>query len=431
MNPTVSGTSYTLTEDLGVGRYRTWLRTHLSAGGQTSWDIQDFHVSLAPQLNDILYRDPDRSLTISWNPVPGATGYRVYISNLTVGGSAVADELVSGTNFTPAADLGFGRYRIWCRAIAAGNYAAAWSTPEKYYVGPDPVSPSFSTFNAHPTFTWGSMPGISTYQLYVTQGNTTSMNVSGLTDTSYTPPQPLGAGSYRWWIRPFHESGRAGDWSDVAEFYVGGRPEITGPAGHVMVSTPTITWETVEGAGSYDVYLFNDSGLGLIDRRNNITETQLRATPLTDGDYRVWVKSYKANGAPGLWSRSQNFTVNAVTSQVSATPVAPLTATFDLTPTFVWSGLSEAVSYDLYLTDGIRIIEEFDLTTTSFTPATDLAIADCNWWVRAVDGNADHGEWSAKASVHVGGRPTVLSPTGSTSTTSPTIRWTTVDGAGR
>ena len=430
VNPTVSGTSYAFTEDLGVGAYRTWVRATLSNGVKTNWARQNFQVSLAPQLADISYRDPDRTPTISWDPVPGAVQYRVFVSNLTVGGPAVIDELITDTSYTPIVDLGFGRYRIWSRAIGVGNYGAAWSTAENYYVGAAPLSPAFSTVDDQPTFTWESMPGISSYQLYVSQGQSNPINVTGLTETSYTPSTPLGVGSYRWWIRPFHESGRAGDWSDAAEFFVGGRPEITAPSGTVADSTPTIAWQPVEGAESYEVYLYNDDGLGLLYRRKNITQSQIQPTPMPDGNFRVWVKSYKADGNHGLWSRSQSFVIDAATSQVTATPVSPLTATFDRTPAFVWDGSSQAVSYDLYLTDGTEIVE-FTGSSTSFVPQTNLAIGDWKWWVRAVDGNSDKGEWSTGVSVHVGGRPTVLAPIGNTNTTSPTIQWTTVDGAGR
>ena len=430
VNPTVSGTSYTFMEDLGVGAYRTWLRATLSNGVKTNWARQNFQVSLAPQLADIPYRDPDRTPTISWGPIPGALQYRLYVSNLTVGGSAVIDELTTETSFTPTEDFGFGRYRIWCRAIGVGNYAAAWSTSEKYYVGPDPVSPTFSTFNDQPSFQWESMPGSSSFQLYVQQGQSVPINVSGLTETSYTPDTPLGVGLHRWWIRAFHESGRAGDWSHHAELDVGGRPKITAPSGTVDDSTPTIAWEPVDGAGSYEVYLYNDDGLGLVHRRTNITQSHMRLPLMPDGNFRVWVKSYKADGNHGLWSRSQSFVIDAATSQVTATPVSPLTATFDRTPAFVWDGSTQAVSYDLYLTDGTDIVE-FTGSSTSFVPQTNLAVGDWKWWVRAVDSNSDKGEWSTEASVHVGGRPNVLAPMGSTNTTTPTIRWTAVEGAGR
>ena len=429
-NPTVSGTSYTLMEDLGIGAYRTWVRATLSNGVKTNWARQNFQVSLAPQLADISYRDPDRTPTISWDPIPGALQYRLYVNNLTVGGPAVIDELITETSFTPTEDFGFGRYRIWCRTIGVGDYAAAWSTPEIYYVGTDPVSPTFSTFNDQPTFQWESMPGISSFQLYVQQGQSVPINVSGLTETSYTSDKPLGVGLHRWWIRPFHESGRAGDWSNHAEFYVGGRPTITAPSGTIDDSFPTIAWEPVDGAGSYEVYLYNDDGLGLLYRRKNITQSQIQAPRMPGGNFRVWVKSYKADGAHGLWSRSQSFVIAAATSQVTATPVSPLTATFDRTPAFVWDGSTQAVSYDLYLTDGTEIVE-FTGSSTSFVPQTNLAIGDWKWWVRAVDGNSDKGEWSAEVSVHVGGRPNVLAPMGSINTTTPTIRWTAVEGAGR
>src|SRR3546814_12982834 len=43
---------------------------------------------------------------ITWNAVPGASGYRVYIGTTTGGSEVVDGEEVTGTNFNPPAALG-------------------------------------------------------------------------------------------------------------------------------------------------------------------------------------------------------------------------------------------------------------------------------------------------------------------------------------
>ena len=379
VNPTVVGNSYTLPADLDIGRYRTWVRANLAAGGATAWGIGDFQINTAAVINALPFQGDDLTPTISWSPVIGATSYRVFIDNNTAGGVLVADEIVTETSFTPALDFGFGRHQIWVRANGAGNYAAAWSDHTRYYIGPEQLSPLVSTFDTQPLFSWTSLPDMASTQLWVQRGSTVVLTETGLTGTHFTPATPFSYGTHRWWIRPSHTSGRAGEWSRLGEFFVGGRPTVLSPSGTVNDSLPTITWEAVEGAGSYEIYLFNDDGLGLIHRGNGITGTSYSSFPLADGNYRVWIKSYKANGDSGLWSRSLSFAVDASNSSTSATPTSPLTPTFDTSPTFEWTADTNAATFELYLTNGQTAVSPVGLTGTNWTPATPLAASQWQW----------------------------------------------------
>ncbi|MCA9086798.1 MAG: cadherin repeat domain-containing protein, partial [Planctomycetaceae bacterium] len=165
VNTTSSQTSFPVTEDLGIGRYRAWVRATLPSG-KTAWSSSNFQVSLK---TTVLAPTPvagnSRRPVISWNAVPGAQEYRVYVSNATAGG-VVLDTTVTGTSFTPSADFAFGVHNIWVRAIGPQNYNAGWSTFRKFNVGPDIVSPIVATFSNRPQFSWTSLPNIGTYQLY-------------------------------------------------------------------------------------------------------------------------------------------------------------------------------------------------------------------------------------------------------------------------
>lgn len=431
VNPTVAGNNYALPNDLGIGRYRTWIRAALSSGGTTGWATADFEIDTAPVINALPFHGDDLTPEISWNAVPGATSYRVFIDNNTAGGTVVSDEVVSQTSFTPATDFGFGRHQIWVRAIGAGNYAAAWSDLTRYYIGPEQLTPLVSTFDTLPSFTWTSLPDVASVQLWVQRGSAVVINESGLTGTEFVPASPFSPGAYRWWIRPFHASGRGGAWSELGEFFIGGRPTVLGPSGTITDSLPTITWDDVEGAGSWEIYLFNDDGLGLIHRESGITGTSYSSFPLADGNYRVWVKSYKANGDSGLWSRPIGFTVDAAATSIAATPISPVTPTFDTTPTFEWTAESGAATFDLYLSNGQTAVSQSNIATTLFTPTTPLAAGVWQWWVRARDAANAAGPWSAVATTDTSGRVVVLGPTGTTSDLTPTIQWTPVAGAAR
>lgn len=426
VNTSTANTSFPLTQDLGIGRYRAWVRAALPAG-KTVWTTSDFQVSLASTLTPLPFYGEDLTPTISWTPVAGASSYRVYVGNVT-SGDAVVDETVVGTSYTPTTDFEFGRHQIWVRAIGPQNYPSAWSDVVKYYIGPDLLAPTTSTFNLQPEFSWTSVPGIASYRLFVQKGSTTAINEASITGTSFTPASPLEAGAYRWWILPSHANGRTGAWSELGEFFAGGRPTVTGPVGTTNSGTPTITWGAVEGAGSYEVYLFNDDGLGLRQRVNGITGSSFTTIPVPDGNYRVWVKSYKANGDSGLWSRPMSFVVDAASISTTATPTSPVTPTFDTTPTFTWNAAG-ANSVDLYLTDGQTVITQNVAAGGTWTPTAPLAAGTWDWWVRAKNAAGAAGPWSSRQTTDTSGRAVVLAPTGTTSDLTPTISWTPVTGA--
>lgn len=428
VNPTVTGTSFELTTDLGIGRYRAWVRAAFDGGARTEWATADFQINSAPEISSLPPNGDDRTPTITWNAVNGATAYRVFVRNQT-STDTVVDTTVTTTSFTPSADFNFGRHQIWVQAIAAGNYGAAWSDMQRYYLGPDLLTPTASTFNQQPEFTWTSIEGIASYQLYVQRGGTVVINESGLTSASYTPSTQLPVGQYRWWVRPFHANGNGGAWSERGEFFAGGRPAVTGLDGTITTGIPTIQWQAVEGAGFYEVYLFNDDGQGLLHRVSNITGTTFTADPVPNGNYRVWIRSYHANGDPGLWSRPHSFVVNAATSNATATPAQPVATTFDTTPDFEWTGASGAARYDLYLKSGQTTIAQTDLNSTSWTPSTALATGPWHWWVRAKTAAGAPGPWSARQTTDTSGRTTILSPSGSISDRRPAVTWASVDGA--
>lgn len=431
INPTVTETHFTLTNALDIGRYRSWVRANLAAGGQTDWTTGDFQVSIATTVHSLPFHGDNPRPEISWDLVPGATSYRVYIDNNTAGNMLVADETVNGTSFTPSADFAFGRHQIWVRAIGADGFQAAWSEVQRYNIGPDLLTPMVSTFNDRPEFTWTSLPDIASVQLYVSRGSTVAINQTGITGTSFEPSTPLNAGDYRWWIRPFHTSGRGGAWSELGTFSVGGFPILEGPSGRITDSTPQVVWGSVEGAGSYEVYLFNDDGAGLVHRQAGIPGTTFDSFPLQDGNYRVWVKSYELSGDPGRWSRSMSFTIDSASISTTATPASPLAPTFETQPTFSWTAQAGSDSVDLYLTNGTTVISESGLPGNNWTPPTALDAGIWHWWVRASDATGNKGPWSDRATTDISGRPVLLSPSGSTGNMRPKISWTPVDRAVR
>lgn len=430
INPTVSATSYRVHHPLDIGRYRLWVRANLANGSTSSWMTSAFQVSVAPVVLPVPDSVPSQNPTISWAHVDGATSYRLYIQNATAG-LIVLDQTLTATQFTVQTPLEFGRHNIWVRAIGANNYVTAWSDVLQHEVSPDLLGPRWSTFNTRPGFSWTSLPGIASYQLYVAQGPNVVINQAGITSTTFVPTSEFTVGDYRWWIRAFHTNGKAGAWSELGEFTIGGSPIITSPDGTGVVSTPEIRWDVVDGAGFYEIYLFDDDNVRLVHRESNITGTSYSSFPLLDGNYRVWVKSYRENGEPGRWSRGQSFSVGDTSSNLTVTPASPLVSTFDTAPELRWSKDPGVDSVDLYLRNGSTIVTQQNISTDSFAPPTALPAGTWQWWVRGKDSNGNYGPWSGPATVDVTGRPILIAPTGATNDTTPSISWLPVEGASR
>ena len=423
INPTVTGTSYTLLQDLEIGRYRAWVRANKQGGSKSAWTSVTFTVTV-PATIVPLHFTGDLTPTIDWSDVPGAVDYRVYIQNTTTL-ETVLDERVPVSQLDITTDLAFGRHRIWVQATGINGFTAEWSDSMDYQVQPRQLGPFAPTLNVRPTFSWTQMEGVESVQLWVQRGSTVVINESGITGNTYTPVEDLEFGLYRWWIRPVAANGRSAGWSPLGEFNVGGQTTITAPAGPVDNGLAVIEWLPVDGAASYEVYLATTSGQ-LIRHVQGLTGATFGSPPLQDDSYVVWVRSH-ADGVPGMWSRPLEFDVVSVAG-LTAQPADRQRTTFDLTPILEWTG-SEAATYNVYITGGAGTILQQGIEGTQWTVTTELPEGVWMWYVQAADEGGQTGEWSSPATIDTSGRAVVLSPLGEQTVLRPAFTWGAVEGA--
>jgi hypothetical protein len=112
------------------------------------------------------------------------------------------------------------------------------------------------------------------------------------------------------------------------------------------------------------------------------------------GDYRVWVQAIGANG-PGAWSAGLDFTVHDITTPNILTPTG---STNLVRPTISWTASPNAVRYELWV-DKVggptKVIHQPNLTTTSYTPTSNLATGVYRIWMRAFNSMNIASAWSA------------------------------------
>lgn len=321
VNTNVTGTSFTPSSGLGIGKLAVWVRARTASGRVSPYSaVGRIDVTTAPTIASIP-DGIDRRPEITWSAVEGAARYELWVANTTTGGTRVIhDTTLTGTTFLPTADLGLGIYSVWVRAINQSGQVSDWSVVERFNVGVELLSPTAATFDAQPTFTWTAVPGAATYEIYLRVGSTV-IRQAGLTTPEFTPSAALAAGTHRWWVRGAAASGTAGGWSSPAEVSVGGQPTITAPTGTASAA-PQFTWGAVDGAASYTIYvsLVNAAGNaaaspGLEFQTSSITASSYtHGIPLSNSNatYRVWVRAISASGVLSSWSLPVTFTVASV-----------------------------------------------------------------------------------------------------------------------
>ncbi len=201
---------------------------------------------------------------------------------------------------------------------------------------------------------------------------------------------------------------------------------LTAPGGEVYSRRPTFTWSTAAQATEYGLWVNRVGGPTAIIHEPALTETSF--TPATDlpfGEYRVWVRP-KNGGTNGIWSPPATFSIALQKPTVTSPSVYDVT---ERRPVIGWTASADATEYDLWLSrvgsGSSLVIREPELTSTEFTPASDLADGVYRVWVRA-KAESVVSAWSTGLTfeVVIGKAPVITAPTGIVATARPEFTWT-------
>lgn len=215
-------TSFTPTSSLPLGVYRVWVAA--SSGGATGgWSLPiDIQVAPAPVQNDV---NPTMlGEQFSWSSVLGATSYEFQLKNLKTN-ELTLNISVQATSLNQVPVLFSGtRYRWWVRAKSAQGVYSLWTGPKDFIAGGQTtvLTPTGSTSNKTPLFTWLAVEGAVKYELLLRRDDVTSvvLNKKDILTNSYTPTTELAAGNYRVWIRAINANGILTTWSAVQTFTI-------------------------------------------------------------------------------------------------------------------------------------------------------------------------------------------------------------------
>jgi hypothetical protein len=289
-------------------------------------------------------------LNLRWDTVPGATGYHVQVSSTSAFTPlAVNDSTVSATEHTVSLTSGITYYwRVRARNSAGyGAFSVTWTfttgtppiTPPvppiptgDTLTAPTPAYPLSGALNvpATPTFTWSSVSGATLYHLEVIGSDFASIkfvNDSTLTGNSRAVGPLQYLVGYSWRVRARNGSGW-GPWSATITFMrdempMGpgdttsqpalGTPALTAPAASAtgVSVNPTLSWNAVSGATSYNVAVSTDTGFLFYIHASAVSGTSL-ALPasLSPGVTYYWRVQANSSTGASHYSGTRSFTTN-------------------------------------------------------------------------------------------------------------------------
>ncbi len=316
--------------------------------------------------------------------------------------------------------------------LGTGSAAAIVDMGAAEFSGLRLISPNPNAFTLRPTMRWTAIAGAVSYDVHINNDSTgaAKFHLANSPTNSYTPPVDLALGKFTMWIRPNFATGTS-SWSAPQTFSL--LPAVTWkPMERTqLVAKPALQWDAMPGAVKYDLWGNNFStGQTQTVRVNVVGTSWTPPADLSMGVHRFWIRAIDAKGNAGTWSvLYEALVVPAVK------PLTPGAATFDRTPDFSWSPVTGAVSYELYVKNqnsGTMLINGLSVAGTTYTPSANITDGPYRWWVLAVSPANIGGLRSGGANsrdLFVGGRTTVITPTGTITSKRPTFSWLGVDGA--
>jgi formylglycine-generating enzyme required for sulfatase activity/uncharacterized protein YjdB len=202
---------------------------------------------------------------------------------------------------------------------------------------------------------WTAVLGAKSYEVYWNTANDSSAipqaNVKTAASASCTITGLTNGTPYYLWVKAKNDSGEsgfsaAGTGTPLAAATAPAQPGA--PAVTVGDGQLSLSWSSVSGATSYDVYWFKANDPGLVPASNvqNSAEASATITGLTNGTtYYVWLKANNGVGSSSFSVSASGVPVGTATIATAAAVGGPA-GSGQLAVT--WTAATGATAYDLY-----------------------------------------------------------------------------------
>ena len=356
--------------------------------------------------------------TFSWNELEGAAAYLIQVAeNIAFTTPLLWEAQVGALSITYGATdpMEFDNEYFWrvCGLDNEGNLYGDFTDIANFNVvspAPPPVLPAGPTLvspvgvevsSTRPTFSWNQVEGSAGYQLQVSADDDFTPllweSQVGALNTAYGAEDPLVfENEYYWRIRgldsngdPFTEFSSTAGFTVTRTYIV----NLISPVNtEVSTRTPTFTWQSVEGAAKYGVWVYADQYLiellwsTMAVTTTSVTYPSQGVPQLLFGNIYYWqaVALNEAGGELGDPSQPAAFTV---TNTLIPTLVYPIGGeqVENLNPTFTWNPVEGIERYGIEVSangDFSQIVMTDDeISTNSWTyPAFNLEVGTIYYW---------------------------------------------------
>ncbi len=287
----------------------------------------------------------DSQITISWNPVAGASSYNLYCN--TSGGATTADTIIR-TVTSPYTRTGLTNGTTYYCVVTSVNATGESGPSAEVSATPSAGVPSGVTAvtgDGSVTLSWDPVAGATSYNIYcnTTGGVTTAdTSIAGVT-SPYTRTGLTNGTTYYCIVTSVSSVGESAPSAEVSATPSKAPTNVKATAGDSQV---TLTWDPVTGATSYNLYCNTTGGVTKADTSITGVTSPYTRTGLTNGTtYYCIVTATNANGesAPSVEVSATPFV-----SVGPGTPVNVTVTTGDTQVTIAWDAVAGATSYNIY-----------------------------------------------------------------------------------
>ena len=313
---------------LSAGYYTYTVRAYRTVSGETvlsNYDKNGISASILPSTPKLVSASGSaKSVTVQWNTVAGADGYRVYRKTGTSGSwerlKDISDGKAKSYIDKTAAE---GTYIYTVRAYIKSNGKTVWSSYVKKGVSitipaePSLISASGATKDI--TVRWGEVSGANGYRVYRKTGTSGSWerlkDISGGSKTSYTDKTAAEGNTYIYTVRAYIKADGKTVWSSYLKKGI----SVTIPKAPRLTSATasksgiTVKWEAVDQADGYRIYRkAGSSGWKLLTTQASDKLSVVDKDAASGEIYTYTVRAYTKSGSKQVLSTYDKKGVKAV-----------------------------------------------------------------------------------------------------------------------
>ncbi|MDA1232289.1 MAG: GEVED domain-containing protein, partial [Planctomycetota bacterium] len=370
----------------------TYMRFRISTSGNlqptgrvTGGEVEDYAVTITqlptPQ-TPVIIKPVDFNLTdgliplttdltprIEWQNNGNNHHFTVIVRN-SAGATVFPQSNVAANQLDVTTTLGAGNYTVSVTAFDRAGVSAPTAN-YGFTVVPIAVSAPVGDVLTHrPIVSWNAVAGSKSYTVEITsiRSNTVVHSISLTAGSGFLPnygvPTNLALGPHTVRVRAVDAADLPGDWSLPSAFNVRTPTTITSPTGTLLNLRPTLTWNPIFSATSYQIVL-NDLTDGIeVFRVSGISSANW--TPpanLNMADYSATVRGFNATGDGSIFSVAQLFTLKQIPAAIAPTGRVGI-----ITPTFLWPRIQGSDSFELIINRGYG---DKGVQFSSIIPASD------------------------------------------------------------